>query len=87
MTTAMFKTPTLCKYPDCRAVARNTWAFVPLCPGHHQTIRFETMNYYANRFGYSHRQHYHQIEPLVKEAWQSYAEYVKRQRGKGGEES
>ncbi|MDR6883053.1 hypothetical protein [Bacillus sp. 3255] len=77
--TAMFRTPTLCKYPDCKAVARAMWAFVPLCPGHHLTIRHETMNYYANKFSYQHRQHYLQIEPLVREAREAYSKLVKRQ--------
>lgn len=83
--TTMFRTPTLCKYPECTAVARATWALVPLCPGHHLTIRHETMNYYANKFGYQYRQHFLQIEPLARKIRESYSELVKRQSGKGEE--
>jgi hypothetical protein len=35
-----------CSYPGCTIPASKTWANVPLCIGHHDTIQTETLLYY-----------------------------------------
>jgi hypothetical protein len=35
-----------CKYPGCMARGKETWALVPLCDGHHEAIRWETIKFY-----------------------------------------
>ncbi|CAH1215181.1 hypothetical protein PAECIP111891_04224 [Paenibacillus allorhizoplanae] len=61
-----FRTAPVCNFPECTAVGRKTWALLPLCLDHHETIRLETLKYYANRMPYEHRQYYLQIARLIK---------------------
>jgi hypothetical protein len=79
--TTMFSTPKLCNYPECKAIAKKTWALLPLCYGHHDTIRLETLKYYANRMPYDSRQHYLQIARLIKRVTPFYAQRVKKSDG------
>lgn len=77
----MFSTPKLCSYPDCKSVAKKTWAMLDLCPGHHETIRLETLKYYDRRFTYDYRQHYLQIARLIKTITPFYAQCVRKGSG------
>lgn len=38
-----------CGYPDCRALSAGTFALVPLCQGHLDTIQQETRKWYAGQ--------------------------------------
>lgn len=74
--TTTFKTPTICKYPECKSVARKSWALVNICTEHHEEIRLETLRYYANRMPYSQRENYLKIAGLIKEITPLYAQTV-----------
>ncbi|WP_046655304.1 hypothetical protein [Paenibacillus larvae] len=38
-----------CEYPGCKKAAQETFALVPLCKWHCNTITEETRQYYGNR--------------------------------------
>ncbi|MNI91177.1 hypothetical protein D3C73_1488000 [compost metagenome] len=54
-----------CMYPDCKAVATETWALVPVCQDHHGEIEKETKHYYQKRIAYDARIAYKRIIPLI----------------------
>jgi hypothetical protein len=56
-----------CKYPECGYRAEKTWALVPLCHAHFETIREETLRFYRlySCVNYSDRRHYLKIAHLI----------------------
>lgn len=57
-----------CKLPDCKVTATKTWALVPICEGHHETIEAETDKYYlarSNKPEHMVRPYYMQISHLI----------------------
>lgn len=58
-----------CKFPDCRNEAYKTWALVPLCKEHYESIKLETEMYYngegKNRLSYSEREIFLSIKPHI----------------------
>lgn len=59
-----------CKYPNCKGHATKTWALVPLCEGHFETIQTETTMFYKramsrNSVSAESRVHYLKIKPFT----------------------
>lgn len=73
----MFKSKKRCNYPECKNEPSKTWALVPLCELHHETIRLETgylggPGYYGKKYFNGipinsdvDRTHYNQISHLI----------------------
>lgn len=57
----------VCMYPECRKVAKKTWALVPLCESHHEEIRKETKRYYVGtqQMKYTDRVEFLKIAKLI----------------------
>ena len=57
-----------CQFPDCPDFSKHTWANVPLCTFHYETIMSETEEHYAvgnRRFSYEDRYFYLKIAHLI----------------------
>ena len=56
-----------CKYPGCGKRGDKTWALVPLCGDHFETIRAESKKYFAGsqHMKYEDREHYRKIAKLI----------------------
>jgi hypothetical protein len=60
--------PPMCKYPGCKMRSHTTFALIPLCNEHNETIRRETDLYYNKRLNAKLselRPHYRKIEKLI----------------------
>lgn len=67
----------VCQYPQCRNLASTTWARVPLCDGHYESIRAETVSYYrSSTIKYSDRPHYLKIARLIPWSLESKGEVL-----------
>lgn len=58
-----------CRYPHCHQDVHKTWALVPLCKEHYESIAKETQRYYQGqgrqKISDDERAYYHTIKPLI----------------------
>lgn len=54
-----------CNFPKCKQQTQGTWALVPLCTDHLETIQEETDLYYIKKLTYEGRENYLQIAERI----------------------